>query len=306
MREKEIFDNIEQLQRDYFSVRQSPAFRVGTKWVNFLAAVRHGSLWAFLQREWIYRKNARFAVPHPPFNFDYGTYPDSSVKIAVYSCITGDYDCLAEPFFSIEGVDYIMFTDNPKLKSEKWELRSIPDEIARWNDNAMINRYCKMHPNVVGNGYDYALYIDGNICIVSNIRNMINVIPKDFGFALHQHVTRDCIYDEVKACKYAKKGRIEKLEKQVTRYCEEGFPPHYGLLEATVILTDLHNSIALDIQDKWWQEFINSESRRDQISLPYVLWKNGITPSDVNTLGCPIQQNPKFRKFEHKRPQIIQ
>lgn len=295
-----IYDKIEQLQRDYFSLLQSPEFRVGTKWVNFISAIRNGSLLNFLQKEWNYRKNARFAVSHPPFNFDYGAYPDSSVKIAVYSCITGDYDSLAEPFFSIEGIDYIMFTDNPKLKGEKWQLRPIPDEIAKWNDNILTNRYIKMHPDVVGADYDYALYIDGNICVVSNIRNMINVISPKFGFALHQHVSRDCVYDEVQSCKYAKKGRIEKLEEQVIRYRNEGFPSHYGLLEATVILTDLHSSVALDIQDKWWQEFTASESRRDQISLPYVLWKNNIMPSDINKLGCPIQQNPKFRKYNHK------
>lgn len=300
MIDNEVFLKIEQLQRDYFSICQSPAFRVGTKWVNFLTAIRRGSLWGFLQKEWIYRKNARFAVPHPPCDFDYGVYPDSSVKMAVYSCITGDYDCLTEPFFSIEGVDYIMFTDNPKLKSEKWQLRPIPNEIAKWNDNILINRYIKMHPNVVGSHYNYALYIDGNICVVSNIRNMINVISSDFGFALHQHVSRDCIYDEVQSCKYVKKGNIKKLEEQVARYHKEQFPAHYGLLEATVILTDLHHAVALEIQDKWWQEFINSESRRDQISLPYVLWKNGIKLSDISTLGCPIQQNPKFRKFDHK------
>lgn len=300
MKEKEIFDNIEQLQRDYFSICQSPAFRLGTKVVNFIAAMRNRTLWEFLRKEWVYRKNARFSVPHPPSDFNYGVYPDSSVRIAVYSCITGNYDSLIEPFFSIEGIDYIMFTDNSKLKSEKWQIRTIPDEISNWNDKTLINRYIKMHPDVVGTDYDYALYIDGNICVVSNIRNMINAIPPSFGFALHQHISRDCVYDEVKSCKYTKKGRVEKLEKQVTRYRKEGLPAHYGLLEATVILTDLHNSFALDIQEKWWQEYIVSESLRDQISLPYVLWKNGITPSDINKLGCPIQENPKFRKYNHK------
>lgn len=294
-----FFDKIEQLQRDYYSLRQTREFRVGTKWVNMLDAIRQGYLIKYLQREWIYRKNARYAVPHHKCDFDYGRYPNPSVKIAVYSCITGGYDILVEPFFAIDNVDYIMFTDNLDLQADKWQIKAIPSSISAQGDNVLINRYIKMHPNVVGAQYDYALYVDGNICVVSNVCNMVNAVNPRTGIAIHRHSSRDCIYDEVKVCLNAKRGNVRKLVEQIERYKKDGMPAHYGLLEATVILTDLHNSMALELQDKWWHEFLISESRRDQISLPYILWKNNINIYDVGNLGCPIQQNPKFRKYSH-------
>lgn len=293
------FKRIEQLQREYYSLRQTREFRIGIKWVNLFDAIRQRCLMKHLKKELTHRRNARYTKPRSKCDFAYGGYPNPSVRIAVYSCITGGYDNLVEPFFAINNVDYIMFTDNPNLKGDKWQVRPIPSTIAEHDDNTLINRYIKMHPDVVGTQYDYALYVDGNICVVSNVRNMVNAIMPKTGIALHRHSSRDCIYNEVKVCLNTKRGNAHKLKEQVDRYKNEGMPEHYGLLEATVILTDLHNSIALELQDKWWQEFLVSESRRDQISLPYILWKNNIDIEDVGDLGCPVQQNPKFRKYNH-------
>lgn len=295
-----LFSKVEQLQKDYYSIVNSKAFRIGTKMVSLMDSIKQHRLIQYIHKEYIYRKNARHSVFKEASDFNYGAYPSAELKFAVYSCITGGYDNLAEPFFNIDGIDYIMFTDNVWLTSEKWQIRPIPAEILSLKDNIQINRYIKMHPGVVGEEYDFALYVDGNICIVSNIKNMINAISPQVGFALHQHSSRDCIYSEVQACKNVKRGNIEKLTAQANRYRKAGFPEHCGLLEATVILTDLHNPTALSLQDKWWQEFIVSESRRDQIALPYVLWSNHVEINDVGSLGCPIQRNPKFRKFDHK------
>lgn len=300
MNKNRFYSIIEKLQKDYFSLYDSREYRLGLKCIGLFDALRRHYLFNFLKKEWIYRKNARFSVHTQCTEFNYGEYPSTDIKIAVYSCITGGYDELIEPFFDIEGIDYIMFTDNHDIVSEKWEIRPIPENITMLNNNIQINRYVKMHPNIVGAKYDYALYIDGNICVVSNIKNMINVLNPQTGFALHRHSSRDCIYDEVQACKNLKRGNIDKLNEQVSRYRNAGFPAHYGLLEATIILTDLHNPTALDLQEKWWQEFLRSESRRDQIALPYVLWSNHVKLNDIGNLGCPIQRNPKFRKFDHK------
>lgn len=296
----EFFPRLEQLQREYFSIESSTEYRIGTKFKNLANAIRKHQLREYLQKEWIYRKNKKYSVPLTYSEFEYGEYPEKETKIAVYSCITGGYDNIIEPFFSIDGVDYIMFTDNKKISTDKWQIVPIPKDIAKLKNNLLINRYIKMHPNIVGTQYDYSLYIDGNICVVSNIRNMINAINPKTGFALHGHISRDCIYDEIQVCKNMKKGNIEKLIEQANRYQTAGFPRHYGLLEATVILTDLHNPIALDLQNKWWHEFLNSESRRDQIALPYILWQNKIPITYMNGLGCPVQRNPKFRKYQHK------
>ena len=46
-------------------------------------------------------------------------------------------------------------------------------------------------------------------------------------------------------------------------------------------------------------EFVESGSLRDQISLPYVLWKNNINIKQVSTLGNNVYQNSKLFKIDH-------
>lgn len=293
------FERFEELHNEYYALRRSQEFRIGTKIFNLIKAYKQKRFFSYLRQEWIYMKNSHLTISQQISDFKYGKYPNSKVKIAVYSCITGMYDQLIEPYFNVDQVDYIMFTDNEDLKSDKWELRHIPEEVAKLGDCTLINRYIKMHPAILGNCYDYALYVDGNICVVSNVRNMINAINPQTGLALHRHSSRDCIYDELKACNYIKRGNTEKLKKQVELYCKKGFPKHYGLLEATIILSDMHNYRAIELLDKWWIVFLASQSRRDQIALPYVLWENGIQVTEIGNLGNNIQLNPKFRKYKH-------
>lgn len=84
------------------------------------------------------------------------------------------------------------------------------------------------------------------------------------------------------------------------RYYKEGFPQEYGLLECGIIVTDLHNDKAKTIYDEWWNEFMREQSGRDQLSIPYVLWKKGISPSEIGTLGNNLYFEPKFRIVPHK------
>ena len=77
--------------------------------------------------------------------------------------------------------------------------------------------------------------------------------------------------------------------------------PKFGLFECTIIVTDLHNNKGIELLDKWWNEFIKSESMRDQISLPYVIWKNGYSIDDIGNLGYNLKLNPKFKCWDHSK-----
>ena len=76
-------------------------------------------------------------------------------------------------------------------------------------------------------------------------------------------------------------------------------PAHYGLLEATIIVVDLKNEIAIKLMNEWWDEFNYWKSGRDQLAFTYVLWKNGFTLNDVGILGNNKFINPKFRIGSH-------
>ena len=55
-------------------------------------------------------------------------------KICVYTCITGSYDDL-QPVEKEEGIDYICFTNNQRLKSDFWTIIYIENKNIRSSCN---------------------------------------------------------------------------------------------------------------------------------------------------------------------------
>lgn len=52
--------------------------------------------------------------------------------------------------------------------------------------------------------------------------------------------------------------------------------------------------------DKWWEEFCRFETRRDQLSFMYALWKKGYTKDFIMSLGNNSRRNPYFIVGGHK------
>jgi len=226
-------------------------------------------------------------------------------KIVIYSCITGNYDNFLSPLIKEKCCDYVIFTNNIEKNNlnEFVSIQKIPNYIIDKNyDNTLINRYIKMHPHeLFSNSYDFSIYLDGNIQCISDVSNLIFEVNKKYGIALHNHCCRNCVYEEAKILKILGKGNKKKITRQMKEYRENNFPSNYGLLEANVIVTDLHNLKSKEILDSWWDEFLRSDSYRDQLSLPYILWRKKILTSEIGTLGDNVYENPKILKIEHKK-----
>lgn len=220
-------------------------------------------------------------------------------KIVVYTCIAGNYDTVLEPLYHNDNVDYILYTNNENIQVKEWKKREIPEKIQELNSNVLINRYIKMHPKELFEGYDYSIYIDGNIRTVSDLSSFVNQVNSKTGLALHRHSTRNCVYQEAKACELFRKGNSEKLNYQLEQYRKEGFSDNYGLLECNVIVSDLKNEVAAGILNEWWEDFRKWSSMRDQISLPYVLWKKGFKVDEIGCLGENVFDNLKIEIIKH-------
>ena len=52
------------------------------------------------------------------------------------------------------------------------------------------------------------------------------------------------------------------------------------------------------LMEQWWGEFVKY-CKRDQISFPYVMFKNGLSMNDIVTLGSNVYKNPSFRITTH-------
>ncbi len=223
-------------------------------------------------------------------------------RIIVYTCITGDYDDICEPFLECNNIDFCLFTNNKKLIAKIWNVKSIDTSLINKYDNILLNRYYKFHPFEFFSNkkYDYAIYIDGNIKVMSDLTTLVYAVNNKTGLALHNHCLRDDVYDEAKACCIFHKGNSKKIKEQILKYKKEFFPSNFGLFECNVIVSDLKNKTSKIIMDNWWNDFVSSKSYRDQLSLPYVLWKLGYNKDDIGCLGENVYRNPKFRFNNHK------
>ena len=292
--EIELINEVELLHEELMNLKKSKEYLLGKKIIKF-------KIIDLIVERILRKKNNKYPIDYyyeeKKYSNNYNKIKQK--KIAIYTCITGDYDDVQEPLFCNENVDYILFTNNNKLTSSKWKIIKINNKDNL--NNILLNRYVKMHPHEFLQNYDYSIYIDGNIKLYSDLTSYINRINNEYGIAFHKHSYRNKLSSELKACKILKKGNIDLLEKQINNYYKQGMPDDFGLVEATIIACDLKSSKAKRVLKEWWDEFIKSKSLRDQISIPYILYKNNISINEISTLGNNIVNNPKFEIINHKK-----
>lgn len=292
-----VEENIEKINKEYLEILYSKEYKLGKriyKIKNSLKEVNIKELINYCKSYRMQKKLNKISGNHKLEAVNYNTGNKIYNNYAVYTCITNNYDKIYDPYFS--DTEYILFTDKIYSNYNKiWQQRDIPENAKNFKGNK-INRYCKMHPFELLGNYDFSIYIDGNVQIISNISGLCDIAKNSkCGIAMHKHPNRNCAYVEAKVCELSHRGNIDKIKQQMRKYEEEKFPKNFGLCEATIIVCDLKNPIAKKIMSDWYDEFCRSESQRDQLALPYVIWKNGYKMSDIGVLGNNLLFNPLFR-----------
>ena len=200
-----------------------------------------------------------------------------------------------------DNCDYYIISDTVKAqKNSKWKIVDITEFAGALEglSNTEKNRYFKMHPDKVFKNYKYSIYIDGNVKVITDLTEMVNKIGS-CGVAIHKHGKRDCVYDEVNTILAMKKDTKENLEKHIEFLKKIGFPKHYGLLECNIIAREHFNPTCQKLMDMWWQDFMTL-SKRDQMSLPSVLFRNDIPVSEVGVLGTGVENDYAIRVEGHR------
>lgn len=224
-----------------------------------------------------------------------GRNDTKALKIVVYSCVVGKYDSVLEPIVVDEDVDYVMFTDQHIDDSSLWkkiditEFNEYKEKSALW-----LNRKIKMLPFEFLPKYDYSIYIDGNIELVASVKPLVENMG-NAALAVHYHSNRDCIYDEAVAIRHFKRADMNEVNNQLKTYLSKGFPKHFGLYENSILIRKHDDEELRKIMREWWFEY-NLFPTRDQLSLPYVIWKNKYKDK-VFVLGNNIVRNPRFNRM---------
>lgn len=219
-------------------------------------------------------------------------------RIVCYTCITGGYDSLKQPQVVDEDVDYVCFTDVMQVNAGVWQTMSIPDEL-KLLSNVKQQRVVKICPHRWLSKYDVSVWVDGNFLIKGSISQFVSQYDlSKVPFYTRVHPCRDCIYEEAKACLALKKDLSGKVQKQVEKYKEQGYPAHSGMAETNIILRK-HNDSKCKIIDNYWAAELLANSHRDQLSFNYICWREHFLPGYLKNEFKP--NNRTFQLMCHER-----
>lgn len=217
-------------------------------------------------------------------------------KICVYTCITGNYDDLKEVRIN-EGIDYICFTNNKKIKSETWRIIYIEDNKL---DNHYLSRKIKMLGDpYLDKNYTLSIYVDASIIFKKSVKEFLSNyfdLEKDL-LAACKHSVRNSIKEEAVACIEQKKDNEKTIRRQLSFYQEENFADNLGLLEMTLIIKR-HNNPLVRKTMKLWFEMILKYSKRDQLSFMYCLFK---TKLPFRVIPLNVWSNEYIEFTPHKK-----
>lgn len=221
----------------------------------------------------------------------------------IYTSIVGNYDSLLEPKYIMSDWDYVCFSNNIKKKEGSiWNIKSIPYQHS---DSTILSRYPKINPHIVLQEYKYSLWIDANIEITDSFieQRLSEIIDQQINFSLIPHPYRNCIYKEAKICIEEGKDSRKIIEEQIAFLRNEKYPDNNGLFENGLIFRQHNDPKISSLNKEWWDLFLKY-SKRDQLSLTYLLWKNNIYCEPFSKTGISVRNIPSIRFIPHNRTLI--
>lgn len=219
----------------------------------------------------------------------------------VYTCDVGNYDYILPPKTDDLRLRFVCFTDNPKRRIKGWDVRPLmsPPDIT---DPTLINRYHKLFPHRLGFDTEWSVYVDGNMRVIGPISELVDdVIQANAVMACLKHPWRYTVEEEIVACKQEAKIQPSEFSiamDQLHRYLRDGMPADQRLLANKVLIRNHADTNIQSAMDLWWEELVGF-ARRDQLSLPYVVWQTGIpiTVIDKET----YEQHQHFHWYGHRK-----
>lgn len=212
------------------------------------------------------------------------------MRTTVYTAIFGDYDNLKVPTVVELGISYVVLTDWKKALPYPWLARAVSRKHA---DARRESRRYKLLAHQFFPDADITLWHGGNIQLRQKPRIMVEDMLGDADIAAFKHPHRDCLYDEAKICLDWKLDEPGRINRQMNKYRNEGFPEHFGLT-ACWFMIRRNTKVVQEFCDLWWSEL---DSVRDQLSFDYVRWKTGIRVKWIP--GCLIG-HPWLARYNHK------
>lgn len=143
------------------------------------------------------------------------------------------------------------------------------------NGDRMDARKIKHLPHRYLSEYEISMWIDGDIEILSDIYPMITNLMKKSNFVCLAHPQEKkglTIYKEAERCITFRRGCPHKVKAQMEAYKKAGCPIDTPVISSTILIRRHNAAEIVKFSEAWWKE-IQKHSSRDQVSFPYVAWK---------------------------------
>lgn len=198
---------------------------------------------------------------------------------AVYSALIGRYEKLNEqPWAATSRVPFILFTDDPELRSESWDVRLVTPQFR--SDPIRSSRALKALGHSELEDYDELLWIDNTVELRADPDAILADWLSGSDLAVPLHSFRSSVLAEFSAVLELGYDDPGRLHEQLWHYASE----RAEALELPALWTGMfarrrEARITAVMHD--WYSHILRYSRRDQLSLQQVLASAGVAVNAV-------------------------
>ncbi len=217
-------------------------------------------------------------------------------RVAVVSCITGSVDNVLMDQ-NAAGADFFMFTEKLPLSVPPNCPWTFIQTDNRFIDARRESRTVKWLIHKYFPEYDYTLWLDGNIILLTPVRKLIDQFLATADIAVFKHKDRDCVYKEADDCVSKQLDRADTIRAQMNVYLKEGYPAGNGLSELPAVL-QRHTLEVNRFNEAVFAEYC-VRSRRDQLCFDYVAWKQNIKVARFPGKVTRKDLNLHFEKIQH-------
>lgn len=221
----------------------------------------------------------------------------------VYTSVLGGVDRLwlrQEPFSDgtcavalLDRESYKVASRSVKAGSSKslWSIQIISGSLL--GSNIQTQKAVKLLPHILFPNVRTSLWIDGKLGLRSNAKDVRDrIFPQVPGLGAFQHFQRKSVSEEFYVLFGLAFHDCEALSRQYEKYFGNGkFTDDDMLLEGAVLFRNHSHPMLGRFSCNWFQE-VTHESKRDQLSLPWIL-------REMNLKGIDFLRAVPFKHRKH-------
>ncbi len=220
-------------------------------------------------------------------------------RFVIFSAIVGVYDEILQPLVVNDLFDFVLFSDClPEGKQGAWQVRRISYSNPI---KAKVARYVKTHPETLLPEYEASLWLDANVRITDDAvyERFVELYENNTLAASVKHLAYDCIYDEMFSVLDFRYESEEVAVKWGHELRKRGYPRHAGLFE-TGLMYRRHSNPEVKGLDAIWWSYIDTYSKRDQLSFTVALREENLSCDYFLPEGKTVRNSEGLEFVKHK------